>query len=193
MVFNSVQKIGLAISILFTLISVSLPSNIFAYQHSCPFKPLSVSALLMDADNGQILYSENPHNRMQPASLTKVMTLFLIFDALNQGTVKLNDEFVISKKAAQKEGSKMYLREGDKVPLSELIKGIAIVSGNDACVAAAEGLYGSEQDFVAKMNQKVRDLDLKDSKFQTVDGWPVRRVSETMTQIREELHYRSSG
>jgi D-alanyl-D-alanine carboxypeptidase (penicillin-binding protein 5/6) len=127
----------------------------------------------MDADNGQILYNENPHNRMQPASLTKIMTLFLIFDAINQGLVQLNDKFVISKKAAQKEGSKMYLREGDKVPLVELIKGIAIVSGNDACVAAAEGLYGSEQNFVAKMNQKVRDLGLKDSKFQTVDGWPV--------------------
>jgi D-alanyl-D-alanine carboxypeptidase (penicillin-binding protein 5/6) len=167
------KRIEFTLSFLFILISVSLPSNIFAYQHSCPFKPSSVSALLMDADNGQILYSENPQNRMQPASLTKVMTLFLIFDALNQGTVKLNDEFVISKKAAQKEGSKMYLREGDKVPLVELIKGIAIVSGNDACVAAAEGLYGSEQDFVAKMNQKVLDLGLQDSKFQTVDGWPV--------------------
>jgi D-alanyl-D-alanine carboxypeptidase (penicillin-binding protein 5/6) len=167
------KKIELTIAFLFILISVSLPSNIFAYQHSCPFKPSSVSALLMDANNGQILYSENPHNRMQPASLTKVMTLFLIFDALNQGIVQLNDEFVISKKAAQKEGSKMYLREGDKVPLVELIKGIAIVSGNDACVAAAEGLYGSEQDFVAKMNQKVQDLGLQDSKFQTVDGWPV--------------------
>ena len=167
------KKLELALTCLFMLISVGLPSNIFAYQHLSPFKPSSVSALLVDADNGQILYSENPHHRMQPASLTKVMTLFLIFDALKQEAVQLNDEFVISKKAAQKEGSKMYLREGDKIPLVELIKGIAIVSGNDACVAAAEGLYGSERDFVAKMNQKLRDLGLQDSKFQTVDGWPV--------------------
>jgi len=85
----------------------------------------------MDANNGQIVYSQNPYHRLQPASLTKVMTLFLIFDALEQGAVHLNDEVTISKKAAQKEGAKMYLREGEKPPLVELIKGIAIVSGND--------------------------------------------------------------
>ena len=69
-------------------------------------------------------------------------------------------------------GAKMYLREGEKTPLVELIKGIAIVSGNDACVAVAEGLFGGEQALVDKMNQKLRDLNLQDSKFQTVDGWP---------------------
>jgi len=126
----------------------------------------------MDANDGQIVYSQNPYHRLQPASLAKVMTLFLIFDALEQGSVQLNDEVVISKKAAQKEGAKMYLREGEKTPLVELIKGIAIVSGNDACVAVAEGLFGGEQALVDKMNQKLRDLNLQDSKFQTVDGWP---------------------
>jgi len=167
------QKLELAIKCLFTLILVSLSSNIFAYQYSYPFKLSSVSALLMDANNDQIVLSENPSHRFQPASLAKVMTLFLIFDALEQGVVKLNDELVISKKATQKEGSTMYLREGEKVPLVELIKGIAIVSGNDACLAIAEGVFGSEQDLVDKMNQKLRDLNLQNSKFQTVDGWPV--------------------
>ncbi len=167
------QKLKLALTCLFALISVSLPSNIFAYQYSCPFKLSSVSVLLMDANNGQIIYSQNPYHRFQPASLAKVMTLFLIFDSLEQGAVQLNDEVVISKKAAQKKGSTMYLREGEKVPLVELVKGIAIISGNDACVAIAEGVFGSEQDLVDKMNQKLRDLNLQNSKFQTVDGWPV--------------------
>ncbi|MGD8763168.1 MAG: D-alanyl-D-alanine carboxypeptidase family protein [Desulfobacteraceae bacterium] len=169
-----VGKIGILAMIWWTLVfSIGLPQFICAQQHSCPFNASSVSAVLMDADNGQIVYSQNPHHRMQPASLAKVMTLFLIFDALERGDVRLTDEVMISKKAVQKKGSTMYLREKDKVPLVELIKGIAIVSGNDACVAAAEAIYGSEQDFVDKMNQKLRDLSLQDSKFQTVDGWPV--------------------
>lgn len=167
------KKLELALRCLFTLISISLPSSIFAYQVSCPFKITSVSALLMDANNGQIVYSQNVHHRFQPASLAKVMTLFLIFDALEQGIVHLNDEVAISKKATQKEGSTMYLREGEKVPLVELVKGIAVVSGNDACVAIAEGVFGTEQDLVDKMNQKLRDLNLQNTKFQTVDGWPV--------------------
>lgn len=167
------KKLKLALTFLFALISLSLATNIFASQFTTPFKLSSASVLLMDANNGQIVNSQNPDHRFQPASLAKVMTLFLIFDALEQGTVKLDDEVVISKKAAQKEGSKMYLREGEKVPLVELIKGIAVVSGNDASVAIAEGVFGSEKDLVDKMNQKLRDLNLQNSKFQTVDGWPV--------------------
>ena len=167
------QKPKLALTFLFALISVSLPSNIFADQYPSPFKLSSASVLLMDANNGQIVFSQNPYHRLQPASLAKVMTLFLIFDAIEQGVVQLNDKVVISKKASQKKGSTMYLREGEKVPLVELVKGIAIVSGNDACVAIAEGVFGSEQDLVDKMNQKLRDLNLQNSRFQTVDGWPV--------------------
>ena len=115
------KKLELAITCLFILISVGLPSNNFGYQYAYPFKLSSVSALLMDANTGQIVFSENPYHRFQPASLAKVMTLFLIFDALEQGAVQLNDEVVISKKATQKEGSTMYLREGEKVPLVELV------------------------------------------------------------------------
>ena len=126
----------------------------------------------MDAETGKILYSQNPNFRIQPASLTKVMTLFLIFDALDQKAIQIDEKVFISKKAAQTGGSKMYLREGKNVPLSELIKGIAVVSGNDACVAVAEGLYKSEQIFMEKMNQKVDNLKIQNTKFQTVDGWP---------------------
>ncbi len=152
--------------------SVCLPQYIYAHPQSSPFKASSVSALLMNANTGQILYSQNPHLRIQPASLAKLMTLFLIFDALKQGTIQLNTEVLISKKAAQAGGSKMYLREGNQVPLVELIKGIAVVSGNDACLAAAEWLYGGERAFIDKMNQKLKRLKIENSKFQTVDGWP---------------------
>ena len=136
------------------ILLISLPQYGYAQQQPYPFNASSVSALLMDAHTGQILYSQNPHSRMQPASLAKMMTLFLIFDALKQGNIQLNTEVLISKKAAQTGGSKMYLQEGNKVPLVELIKGIAVVSGNDACVAVAEWLYGGDRAFVEKMNQK---------------------------------------
>jgi D-alanyl-D-alanine carboxypeptidase (penicillin-binding protein 5/6) len=156
-----------------TIFSVFLAQYSSARQISCPFAASSVSAVLMDAHTGQILYSQNPHLRMQPASLAKMVTLFLIFDALKQGLIQLNTEVPISEKAAQTGGSKMYLREGSKVPLAELIKGIAVVSGNDACVAVAEWLNTEERAFVDKMNQKLKLLKIRNSRFQTVDGWPV--------------------
>jgi len=182
------KKLKLALAYLFMLISLSLPSTIFAYQYSPPFKITSVSAVLMDANSGQIIYSQNPHHRLQPASLAKVMTLFLIFDALDRGAVKLIDEMVISKNATQKKGSTMYLHEGEKVALVELIKGIAVVSGNDACVAVAEGVFGSEQNLVDKMNQKLRDLNLQNSQFQTADGWPASEQYTTAYDMAMLAH-----
>ena len=97
---------------LILLFFVCLPQCIFANQQFCPFKASSVSAFLMDAETGKILYSQNPNFRIQPASLTKVMTLFLIFDALDQEAIQIDEKVFISKKAAQTGGSKMYLREG---------------------------------------------------------------------------------
>ncbi|MCK5267560.1 MAG: D-alanyl-D-alanine carboxypeptidase, partial [Spirochaetes bacterium] len=154
------KRIIIVIIWIILILSICLPQYIYAQQQSSPFKASSVSALLMDANSGQILYSQNPHLRIQPASLAKLMTLFLIFDALKQGTIQLNTEVLISKKAAQAGGSKMYLREGNQVPLVELIKGIAVVSGNDACLAAAEWLYGDERAFIDKMNQKLKRLKI---------------------------------
>ncbi len=116
------------------------------------------------------------------------MTLFLIFDALQQGAVQLTDEVVISKMVTQKEGSTMYLHEGEKVALVELIKGIAVVSGNDACVAIAEGVFGSEQNLVDKMNQKLRDLKLQNTQFQTVDGWPASEQYTTAYDMMMLAH-----
>jgi D-alanyl-D-alanine carboxypeptidase (penicillin-binding protein 5/6) len=159
------------LSLIFLLL-IYLPSGIFANEQVCPFKASSLSAILMDANTGKILYSQNPNFRIQPASLAKIMTLFLIFDDLDQEVVQIDEKVFISKNAAQTGGSKMYLQEDENVPLSELIKGIAVVSGNDACVAIAEWLYQDIQPFIEKMNQKIESLKLKNTKFQTVDGWP---------------------
>jgi D-alanyl-D-alanine carboxypeptidase (penicillin-binding protein 5/6) len=137
-----------------------------------PFAVDVRSAVLMDANSGQFLYGQNPDERISPASFVKLLTLFLIFDAVDQGQVLLEDKVWISEKAWRTGGSKMFVRQGNRVPLVELVKGIAVVSGNDACVAVAEFLQGNEQAFVEKMNQKIRELGLENTQFQTVNGWP---------------------
>jgi D-alanyl-D-alanine carboxypeptidase (penicillin-binding protein 5/6) len=158
----------------FFLLIPSMACPVKASEIVCPFQASSAATLLLEADSGRVLYRHSARQRMQPASLAKVMTLFLIFDALEKGDVTLEEEVTVSQKAAQKQGSTMYLKEDEKIPLSELIKGIAVVSGNDACIAAAEKISGNEQVFVERMNQKAEALGLKDTRFQTADGWPAQ-------------------
>jgi len=136
------------------------------------FEVDAAAAVLMDAGTGQCVYGQNPHQRIVPASFVKVLTLFLVFDAVERGQVQLTDLIPISERAWRTGGSKMFVRVGDRVPLEELIKGIAVVSGNDACIAVAEYLQGSEEAFVRKMNEKIAELGLRDTKVQTVNGWP---------------------
>jgi D-alanyl-D-alanine carboxypeptidase (penicillin-binding protein 5/6) len=137
-----------------------------------PFNVDAAAAVLMDAGTGQLVYAQNPDQRIEPASFVKVLTLFLVFDALDSGQVHLNDLIPISEKAWRTGGSKMFVRVDERVPLEELIKGIAVESGNDACVAVAEYLQGSEAAFVHKMNEKLAELGLTDTRFQTVNGLP---------------------
>ena len=146
----------------------------WAQEMPHPFAVAVKSAVLIDANSGEFLYGQNPDERINPASFVKLMTLFLVFDAVDQGQVLLQDKVWISEKAWRTGGSKMFVRQGDRIPLEELIKGIAVVSGNDACVAVAEFLQGNEQAFVAKMNQKAQELKLENTQFQTVNGWPAR-------------------
>jgi D-alanyl-D-alanine carboxypeptidase (penicillin-binding protein 5/6) len=153
------------------LLSVGLRPAL-AQELPHPFAVDVRSAVLLDANSGEFLYGQNPDERINPASFVKLLTLFLIFDAVDQGQVVLEDKVWISEKAWRTGGSKMFVRQGNRVPLIELVKGIAVVSGNDACVAVAEFLQGNEQAFVEKMNQKIRELGLENTQFQTVNGWP---------------------
>ena len=154
------------------LFFVCLPHYISADQKLSLFKISSGSALLIDADTGETLYSQNPNLRIQPASLAKVMNLFIVFDALKKNPNLIDRRVDIGDKVVKKGGSTMYLRVGQNVPLGELIKGVAVVSGNDSSLALSEEIYISEAIFVERMNQKVQELNLKNTKFQTVDGWP---------------------
>jgi D-alanyl-D-alanine carboxypeptidase (penicillin-binding protein 5/6) len=148
-----------------------------------PFPVAVRAAVLMDAESGELLYAQDPNERIPPASLTKVLTLFLTFDAIEQGRADLDDVVPISKKASRTGGSKMFLKAGDRVPLEELIKGIVVDSGNDASVAVAEYLEGGERRFVAKMNEKLRALGIQHTRIETVHGLPARNQYTTAADM----------
>ncbi len=130
------------------------------------------SAVLMDGLTGQILYEQNPHLRIPPASFVKVLTLYIVFDALRAGQIKMEDLVTVSEKAWRIQGSKMFIKVGERVKVDDLLKGITVASGNDACIAIAEHLAGSEEVFVSKMNEKAALLGLKESQFKNSHGMP---------------------
>jgi D-alanyl-D-alanine carboxypeptidase (penicillin-binding protein 5/6) len=130
------------------------------------------SAVLIDALTGQVLYEQNPDLKMQPASFVKILTLYVIFDALRGGQLKMDDLATVSEKAWRIQGSEMFIKVGERVKVEDLLKGVAIVSGNDACIALAEHLSGTEEVFVKKMNEKANLLGLKNSQFKNSHGMP---------------------
>jgi len=132
------------------------------------------SAVLMDGLTGQVLYEQNPNLKISPASFVKVMTLYVVFDAIRAGQLKTDDMVTVSERAWKRtyktKSSTMFLKLGERVKVEDLLKGVAIVSGNDACVALAEHLSGSEEAFVSKMNEKAKSFALKDTQFKNSDG-----------------------
>ncbi|MCK8601054.1 D-alanyl-D-alanine carboxypeptidase family protein [Desulfoferrobacter suflitae] len=137
--------------------------------------PLEVdvqSAVLMEVSTGATLFEYNADQPIEPASFTKVLTLYVVFESLQKGLINLRDEIYISEKAWRTGGSKMFVEVGSKVPLEDLIQGIAVVSGNDACVAVAEQLYGSVDAFVNEMNRKTQTLGMTQSHFENPHGLP---------------------
>jgi len=139
---------------------------------SLPFDVNARSAVLMNAHSGLFLYEKAPDERLIPASLTKILTLYLAFDALKAGQVKLTDEVAISKNAWKMGGSQMFIEVGQRVKFDDLLKGITVVSGNDACVAVAEAVAGSVPVFVKNMNDKAQALGMINSQFMNPHGLP---------------------
>ena len=123
------------------------------------------SVLLMEAETGTILYQKKEHTPRPPASVTKVMTLCLIFDAIEKNQIALTDEVTVSEYAASMGGSQVFLEAGEVQTVETLIKCISVASANDACVAMAEFICGSEEEFVAQMNKKAADLGMNDTHF----------------------------
>ncbi len=133
--------------------------------------------ILMDYETGAYLYEKNITEPIPPASMSKLMTIYMIFDKLRNGSLSLEDTFRVSENAWRKGGaasggSTMFLAIGDEVTVDQLLKGIIIQSGNDACIVAAENIAGDEESFVAEMNTKAQELGLKNSHFANVTGLP---------------------
>ena len=138
-------------------------------------KALDISAkqaILTDFETGVELYSKNADELMPPASMTKMMTVYLIFERLKEGRLSLDDELRVSRKAWKKGGSKMFVEVGKRVRVEDLIRGIVVQSGNDAAIVVAEGLSGSEEAFAREMTIKARELGMSNSKFRNASGWP---------------------
>ncbi len=130
------------------------------------------AAILMEVTTGAILFEQNADEAIEPASFTKIASLYLIWEAIQQGRIRLSDEVWVSETAWRTGGSKMFVGLGTRVPLEELIKGIAAISGNDACIAAAEHLSGSTDTFVDAMNRKAAELGMNRSRFLNPHGLP---------------------
>ena len=128
------------------------------------------SAILMEKTSGEVIYEKNAHEKRPPASVTKVMTLLLIVEAIERGDISLDDTVIASERAASFGGSCVYLEEGEKMSVDEMLKCITVVSANDCAVAMSEFLCGSEQAFVQRMNERADELGLKDTHFCNCTG-----------------------
>ena len=132
------------------------------------------SSVLMEKETGTVLYEQDAHAKLEPASVTKVMTLLLVMEAVDSGRLSPDEMVTVSTHAAGMGGSQVYLKEGEQLSVSEMIKCVTVVSGNDCAVALAEHLAGSETAFVSQMNQRARELGMADTNFVNCTGLPAQ-------------------
>lgn len=155
--------------------------------------PSARSAILMDADSGKVIFERNSHDKLPPASITKIMTMLLIMEALEDGRLKWTDTVQTSEYAASMGGSQIFLEQGEEMTVEDMLKGIALASGNDASVAMAEKLAGTEAQFVEMMNERARELGMNNTHFVNANGLPVANHYSTAHDIaimsRELLKY----
>lgn len=160
------MRFARVVPMLFAVVAAMFAGRAAALETKAP------NAILMDADSGEVLYEKNAHEPMPPASMSKIMTMELLFQRLKDGRVKLTDTFHVSEKAWRMGGSKMWVLVNTEVPVEDLVRGVVVQSGNDACIVIAEALAGSEEAFAEMMNRRAAELGLKNSHFRNSTGWP---------------------
>ena len=129
-------------------------------------------AILIDNVTGAVLFEKNADELMEPSSMSKIMTIYMLFELLADGSLKLDDTLPVSEKAWRKGGSKMFVKVGDRVTVEDLLRGIIIQSGNDATIVIAEGLAGDEESFSAEMTDRAHEMGMDSSTFTNASGWP---------------------
>lgn len=186
---NAISKILAAVLLVFVLVgcvtsaiktSKNAPKDTVLPSHDTVITPTENefpdlkltcrSAVLMEASTGKILYAHNPNEALPPASVTKVMTLLLIMEEIDSGRLNYTDKVTVSANAASMGGSQIYLKEGEMMTVDDLLKSVVIASANDAAVALAEHISGSEEAFVAKMNDRASALEMTSTKFENTNG-----------------------
>ncbi len=152
------------------------------------FETSAKEVVLIDDYTQKVMLSKNSNRPMFPASMSKVMTLFIAFERLSDGTLSMSDKFLVSEKAWRMGGSKMFVEVNTKVTVRDLLYGIIVQSGNDACIVLAEGLAGSEERFVDLMNATAQTLGMSDSHFKNVTGWPHNDHYTTASDLATLAH-----
>lgn len=137
-----------------------------------PLETIAKQAFMMDFDTGAVLLDKNASERMPTSSMSKTMTIYMVFDMLKKGKLGLEDTLPVSEKAWRMQGSKMFVEVGKQIKVEDLIRGVIIQSGNDATVVLAEGAAGSEESFASAMNEKAKELGMMNSHFTNASGWP---------------------
>ena len=173
---------------IFFFFFLSVP--VWAEEKTTDLVSHSKSAVLIDSDSGTILYKKNENERLAPASMTKIMSMLLIMEAIDYGNLKWDDEVLISENAASMGGSQVYVQAGETYKVEELLKGIAIASGNDAVVAMAEKISGTTAEFVNLMNKRAAELGAKNTHFVNPHGLDAENHYSTaydMALIAQEL------
>jgi len=159
-------------------------------------------AILIDMSTGTVLFEKNADERMPTSSMSKVATMFMVFDAVKQGRLSLDDTLPVSERAWRQQGSKMFVELGNQIKVEDLIRGVIIQSGNDACVVLAEALAGTEEAFAANMTKRMREIGLDHTNLMNASGWPhpehystARDLSklaiELINRFPEHYHYYS--
>jgi len=145
---------------------------LLAAGHAGAVETTAKEAIVIDYDTGNVLFAKNPDDEVGPASMTKMMTIYLLFERLKDGRLSLESELPVSEKAWKMGGSKMWVKVGNKVKVEDLIRGIIVQSGNDATIVVAEGLDGTEDAFAEEMNRKAKQLGMNHTHFRNASGWP---------------------
>jgi len=166
-----------------TLIICSFTVRSYAVEDNAPFELKAKSAVLMDAESGEIIYAKNADEALPPASVTKVMTLLLVMEAIDEGLIKLDDMVYVSENAASMGGSQVFLEPGEQMTVDEMLKCVVVSSANDAAVALAEKVAGSEASFVQRMNERAKELGMNNTNFENTTGLDDNVTNHTISAL----------
>ena len=165
------------IKIILILILVTVPLKV--YGNFLKLKTPAKQVILYDHETKKVLFEKNSNDPMKPASMAKIMTAYIVFDRLQEGSLSLDDKFIVSKKAWRKGGSRTFLKLNSEVTIRDLLMGLIVQSGNDAAIVLAEGISGSEEDFALQMNQYAQSLEMNNTFFTNSTGWPHEDLKTT--------------